>query len=212
MQVEPARRSFWRNLSPIWLVPILALAVAVGIAWRSYAERGTLIEITFLNAAGVTPGETTLRFRDVVIGTVETVTFTPDLSQRRGRGADRVAGGRHRCPADAQFWVVRPQVSTRGISGLSTVLSGVYIQAQWTPAPGAEHRRFTGLESPPLIEQGNKGTADHHPRPRRQHAAGRRAGALSRHRGRPDRDAEAHRGRQRGDGRRLHQRRRTTSG
>ena len=53
-------------------MPILALAVSLGVAWRAYSDRGGLIEITFTNAAGVTPGETTIRFRDVVIGTVET--------------------------------------------------------------------------------------------------------------------------------------------
>ena len=69
LDISPARPSPWRNLSFVWLVPILALVVSLGVAWRSFSERGVLIEISFLNASGVTAGETTIRYRDVVIGT-----------------------------------------------------------------------------------------------------------------------------------------------
>ena len=78
MDIVTPGRSGWRNLSFVWLVPILALIVSLGVAWKTYSERGGLIEITFTTAAGVTPGETTIRFREVVIGTVETVGFTDD--------------------------------------------------------------------------------------------------------------------------------------
>ncbi len=61
-------------------------------------------------------------------------------------------------PADAQFWVVRPEVSTSGITGLSTVLSGVYIQAAFVPEAGQRVSRFTGLETAPLVLPGTEGT------------------------------------------------------
>ena len=46
----------------------LALLLALGVAWRTYSERGPLIEIVFQNAAGVEAGQTAVRFRDVKVG------------------------------------------------------------------------------------------------------------------------------------------------
>lgn len=156
MKIESADRSILRNLSFVWLVPILALVVSLGVAWKAFSERGGLIEITFANAAGVTPGETTLRFRDVIIGTVETVSFTDDLTRVivRARVDQKVLPF---LDAEAQFWVVTPQVTTRGITGLSTVLSGVYIDAAWDTTSTGARTSFVGLETPPLVQPGRAG-------------------------------------------------------
>ena len=68
------------TLSVIWLVPLLALALTLGVAWKAYSDRGVLIEIDFADATGIRPGETPLKFREVDVGTVETVGFSPDLT------------------------------------------------------------------------------------------------------------------------------------
>ena len=157
MRIDPPKGSFWRNLSLVWLVPILALVVSLAIAWQTYADRGVTIEVSFLNASGVTPGETTIRFRDVVIGTVEDVRFSPDLARVLVTAAiDRDLADS--LPADAAFWIVQPEVSARGITGLSTVLSGVYIETSFTPGPDGGARSFTGAESAPLVREGQQGT------------------------------------------------------
>ncbi|MFV0514456.1 MAG: intermembrane transport protein PqiB [Jhaorihella sp.] len=156
LDVAPARRPFWRNLSFVWLVPVLALVASLALAWQSYSTRGVPIEITFANASGVVAGETTLRYRDVTIGTVENVTFTPDLSQVliHARVQKDIAPF---LDQDTEFWVVRPTVSTRGITGLSTVLSGVYIEGAWDRVTGTPQRQFAGRENPPLVQPGRKG-------------------------------------------------------
>ena len=157
MVISPPKRSFWRNLSYVWLVPFAALLVTLFIAWQSWAERGQKIEILFENAAGITADETTLRYRDVEIGIVEEVTFAPDLaSVVVSARIDRTVAAS--LPEDAQFWIVRPEVSASGITGLSTVLSGAYIQAAFDPVPEAKATRFTGLENTPLILPGMRGT------------------------------------------------------
>lgn len=146
----------WRNLSPIWLVPLVALLVSLGAAWRSYADRGVLIEITFENASGITPDDTTVRYRDVVIGKVEDVGFAEGLS----RVSVWVRIDKEIAPyldEDATFWVVRPEVSARGVSGLSTVLSGVYIEGAWDQTTGKARTRFEGVDSPPLAHPGRDG-------------------------------------------------------
>lgn len=155
-EVQPPSRSFWRNLSVVWLVPILALVVALGIAWQAYSDRGTLIEIRFPNAAGVEAGATTVRYRDVVIGTVEDVRFSEDLSSV-------IVDARVNTEVlpyldeDASFWVVRPEISAQGVSGLSTVVSGVYIEGAWNNNAGTERRDFEGRDSPLFVLPGDQG-------------------------------------------------------
>lgn len=157
MDVSPPRRSPWRNLSLIWLVPVLALVVSLSIAWRSYSERGVLIEIEFQNAAGVTAGETTVQYREVVIGTVEKVGFADDLEKVVVSARIRKSVASY-LNDTAQFWVVRPEVSARGVTGLSTVLSGVHIEGTWEKTGGAAPKQFTGLEQQPLVSADEKGT------------------------------------------------------
>lgn len=155
--IAPVRRSPLRNLSWVWLVPLLALVMVGAVAWQTWRDRGVLIEIDFANAGGVSPGQTTVRLRDVIIGSVERTSFSPDLSRVQvfARISPEVAAT---LPGDAAFWVVRPEVSTRGIAGLDTVLSGVYIAGAWIPAERQEASRFAGLEQPPAIRPGQPGT------------------------------------------------------
>ncbi len=157
MEIVPPSRAPFRNLSLVWLVPVLALVVSLGVAWKNYADRGTLITITFPTAAGVISGETTVRYRDVVIGVVEDVRFSGDLqsvliSSRIDKDVAKTL------PVDAEFWVVSPQVSANGISGLSTVLSGVYIEGAWTATEGSDVRGFVGLPAEPMVRPGREGT------------------------------------------------------
>lgn len=156
--VRPARRGPIARFSPVWLVPLLALAISLGIAWQSYAERGILIEIAFPSASGVAAEKTELKYREVSVGMVEEVSFSEDLSEV----IVAVRVDRKLAPfmdEDARFWVVRPEVSAQGISGLNTVLSGVYIEASWDSEAGVAQTSFTGLERAPLADPTRKGTA-----------------------------------------------------
>ncbi|AMY69325.1 intermembrane transport protein PqiB [Frigidibacter mobilis] len=150
MEVRPARKRWWHQLSPVWLVPLVALTVALGVAWQSYAGRGELITISFQNASGIEAGQTPLKFRDVTIGVVEQVNFGEGLSEV----LVNVRVSRDVAPyidRDAEFWVVRPEVSVRGVTGLDTVLSGAFIAGRWDSESTGAHTRFTGLEVPPML-------------------------------------------------------------
>ncbi len=135
--------------SIVWLVPLAALLIALAIAWQNYTNRGPLIEIAFSDAAGMSAGETALRFRDVDVGLVEELRFSDDLSHvvasvRLEKSiADFV-------DADAKFWIVEPEVTTRGVSGLETVLGGVFIEGDWDTSADGLATRHTGLAQPPL--------------------------------------------------------------
>jgi paraquat-inducible protein B len=156
--IRPAGRGLSSRISVIWLVPVLALVVSLGIAWQSFSERGVLIEIAFENASGIVAEKTELKFRDVHVGIVTDVRFTDDLS----RVVAAVRVDRSVAPfldADARFWVVRPEVSVRGISGLNTVLSGVYIEGTWDSSAGVALTSFEGLEKAPLAGANRGGTS-----------------------------------------------------
>jgi paraquat-inducible protein B len=154
--ITPAGRSLIDRVSVIWLLPLAALLVVLGVAWQAYAERGPLLEIAFENASGVRAGTTELRYRDVTVGMVEDVSFAPGLDRVlvKVRVDQEVAPYIDR---DAQFWVVRPQVTARGVTGLGTVLSGVYIEGLWDNSPGAAVTQITGLPDAPLERVGQDG-------------------------------------------------------
>lgn len=154
---KTAARAARAGGSVIWLVPIIALIVTLGLAWNSFAGRGVLISVQFADATGITPGETAVKFREITVGKVESVRFTPDLSRVVVNiRVDRDIASY--IDTDAEFWIVRPQVTAQGISRLDTVLTGAFIEGYWDDEIGEEKRNFVGLDRPPLTRVGQKGT------------------------------------------------------
>lgn len=154
---KTAARAAQAGVNVIWIVPIIALVVTLGIAWNSFRDRGTLIEVVFADATGITPGDTALRFREITVGGVESVKFTEDLSQVvvSIRVDSDIA---QYIDDDAAFWIVRPQVSAQGVTRLDTVLTGAFIEGYWDAEISEAASRFDGLERPPLIRSDQPGT------------------------------------------------------
>ncbi|MFT6073704.1 MAG: paraquat-inducible protein B [Yoonia sp.] len=158
LDVRPVKQRIARKLSLVWFVPVLALAISLWAAWQNYTDRGTLITIVFENASGVSAGETKIKYRDVTIGEVEDVAFSEGLTVVlvHARIDKTVAPF---MDDDAEFWIVRPDVSVRGITGLETVLSGVYIEGNWDTEADVAQFEFTGLDTPNLIRASQRGTS-----------------------------------------------------
>jgi len=154
--ITPARKSLRQRLSLVWLVPLGALIVSLWVVATAYNDRGPLIEIAFPNASGVKVGETDVRYRDVTVGVVESLRFSDALAEVLvGVRLDKSVAPY--VDEDAQFWVVRPEVTAQGVSGLDTVLSGVYIEGTWNTTIDAPASRFTGLPKAPLVPSGQQG-------------------------------------------------------
>ncbi|MEO1549514.1 MAG: MlaD family protein [Pseudomonadota bacterium] len=153
--VEPPKAS--PRVSAVWLVPLLAIVIALGVAWQNYSSRGPLIQVEFETAAGVRAGETELRYRDIAVGLVEGVRFANGLSKVTLdiRLSQDIAPF---VDTDARFWVVQPEVTTQGVSGLETVLSGVYLEGDWDGTVGAAQTTFVGSARAPLLSGGREGT------------------------------------------------------
>jgi paraquat-inducible protein B len=144
-----------RHISPIWLIPVIALGVGIWLAYTALSERGPAVTITFKQAAGLEAGKTHLRYKDVQIGEVEKIHLSADLSNVTV--VARLEKEMETYLTDsARFWIVRARVMAGEVSGLSTLFSGVYIGFE-PGQPGAPKRDFTGLERPPVVSTDTPG-------------------------------------------------------
>jgi paraquat-inducible protein B len=137
------------RVSIVWIIPILAALVAIGIAIQRVRSEGPTITIEFKEANGIEAGKTFITYKDVRIGQVKAVELSDDYSKVvvKAKIAKHAAG---LMVDDAKFWVVEPRISLSGVSGLNTLLSGNYIGFQ---AGGSveDRREFVGLDEPPPI-------------------------------------------------------------
>src|SRR5262245_58185752 len=150
--IVPGRRA---RISVVWIIPILAAVVAIGIAVQRVLSEGPTITIIFRAAEGIEAGKTVVRYKDVNIGQVTAVELSLDYSrvEVKAKIAKRAAG---LMVEDAKFWVVEPRVTLSGVSGLGTLLSGNYIGFEVGQSK-REARTFTGLQTPPVITGGQPG-------------------------------------------------------
>jgi len=150
--VPPRRARF----SIVWIVPVVAALVALGIAAERVLSEGPTVTLVFKTADGIEAGKTFVKYKDVNIGQVTAVRLTDDFAKVEvtARIAKSAAG---LMVEDAKFWVVRPRISLSGVSGLSTLLSGDYIGFQ-AGASQKKARKFVGMEVPPIITDGAAGT------------------------------------------------------
>ena len=143
------------RLSPVWIIPILAAVVAIGVAVERILNEGPTITIVFRSAEGIEAGKTFLKYKDVNIGQVTAVRLSEDYDKVvvTAKIAKSASG---LMVEDARFWVVRPRFALTGISGLSTLLSGNYIGFEAGKSAKSQ-RTFAGLEIPPIVTGGLPG-------------------------------------------------------
>jgi paraquat-inducible protein B len=142
----------------VWAIPIVAALVAAFLAWNTWSQLGPTITITFDAASGLEEGKTQVKYRDVSLGVVKTVTLSPDLShvvvtaQMDKEATDHLTDG-------TKFWVESARLDASGVSGLSTLVSGVYVGM--LPGPGKPTRTFDGQANPPVLTMNVPGRTYH---------------------------------------------------
>ena len=152
-RIAAARR--W-NVSLVWLLPAVAVAIGVSLLVRTVFLVGPRIDIEFASADGVEAGKTEVRYKEVVIGKVQSVSLRDDRKRVVvGIQLDRSAAGI--AVEDTTFWVVRPRIGVGGVSGLGTLLSGAYIGTDAGVSKRARSE-FIGLEVPPFVLRGEPGS------------------------------------------------------
>ena len=144
----------FKFITSIWIVPIIAIVIALWLAFQYYSELGPKIEIIFQSNEGLREGQSQVKFRNVPIGKVLKVMLNED-----GEGVKVIARIDKEAAIylndEARFWIVKPEVGMGGISGLDTILSGTYINMM-SEKKKTSKRDFIGLEQPyRLLEDGD---------------------------------------------------------
>src|SRR4029078_8124812 len=66
------------RISVVWIIPILAAVVAIGVAIQRIMSQGPTVTIVFTAAEGMEAGKTFVKYKDVNIGQVTAVKLSSD--------------------------------------------------------------------------------------------------------------------------------------
>jgi paraquat-inducible protein B len=138
------RRRRW-TVYVVWLVPLIAAVVAGVLVYSRITEYGPTVRIMFRDATGLKPRQSEVRYRGVAVGEVSALELSPDLAYvvvtaRARREAAHIAR------EGSIFWIVRPEVGIETVRGLTTVITGPYIEV--FPGSGRPKTEFVGVERP----------------------------------------------------------------
>lgn len=135
--------------SPVWLVPLAAVLIGAWLIYQNVSTRGPLIYLTMPNAESIEAGKTVVKLRNVEVGKVRKVRLSDDFKRTVAeiRMEPEVEPLLNQ---DTGFWVVKPRVGRQGISGLSTIISGAYIQMRLGESEQPAYR-FEVLEHAPAM-------------------------------------------------------------
>lgn len=143
------------RISAIWIIPIIALFVGAWMLYQYQANKGATIYITMAQAEGIIAGKTEIKVRSVKIGQIDHIRLSDDKNSVIARAQiDKHYDSL--LTDDANIWVVKPRIDETGISGMSTLLSGVYLEF----APGESKlmkEHFILQDEPALIGKDVKG-------------------------------------------------------
>jgi paraquat-inducible protein B len=145
-----------RRFPLVWLIPIAASLIGIAMLVQSWRSSGPRVAIEFDNAQGLTAGKTHVSYKDVVVGTVSTVSLNKDRSGVIAT-VDFTRDARDLLKDDTRFWIVRPQIGASGISGIETLLSGVYIALD-PGTTGEAQTHYKGMGDAPMVTRGSTGT------------------------------------------------------
>lgn len=137
----------------VWLLPFVALLLAMFLIYKNYTNAGIIINVTFPDANGIIAGKTAVKFRGIEVGRVRNLTPLED-------GSGVLAQIEMNQDTEAyltdklKFWLVKPHVGIGGVSGLETLLSGAYIQVDGGEEvlDGNSSRFFEALVGEPPVD------------------------------------------------------------
>jgi paraquat-inducible protein B len=139
----------------VWLLPVVAALVGGWLAVRAILSDGPTVTIRFKTAEGIEAGKTRVKYKDVDIGLVKSITLGKDRTGVIVK-ADLSKAAEDLVVEDTRFWVVRARIAGGTVSGIGTLLSGSYIGMD--PGKSTQERRdFEGLDTPPVITTGLQG-------------------------------------------------------
>jgi len=130
-----------------WLVTIAALALGAVLVYQAWEQKGQIVLIRFNTAGGLRAGDP-VAYRGIPIGEVDEVRLGTDLESIIVQATIR-PDATGLIVEGSKWWIVRPEIGFRRISGLETLLGPRYVEVEPGPPGGSRTRRFEGLERSP---------------------------------------------------------------
>ncbi len=141
--------------SKLWWVTVACFILAFWLTWTSLPSVGPTITIRFPDGHGLKAGDA-VRHRGIEAGIVESVALSDDLSQITAT-VTLTPGAAGLAREGARFWIVRPQLSLAGVSGLDTAVGAKYIGVSPGDPDASQQSRFEGLGAAPPDENSGEG-------------------------------------------------------
>ncbi|WP_108946690.1 PqiB family protein [Shewanella halifaxensis] len=157
-QVQTPKIVKKKLFSPIWLLPIIALALGAWLGIKSIRESGIEVTIHFPSATGMDIGKTLVKYQGLTVGKVVDMSIDDTL-----QGVDvKVLMDYRSAPFindGTKFWLVKPKATITGVEGLDTLFSGNYISI--LPGEGDSRSYFEAETKAPVITPGVEGLVVH---------------------------------------------------
>ncbi|MEM5421874.1 MlaD family protein [Paraburkholderia ferrariae] len=141
----------------VWAAWVLANLAGGLMLAQALSQRSTRVTVSFVSGAGLVAGKTPVRYRGVVVGRLEHLRLSAD-GQRVDAELRLDAAGPHIAMCGTKFWVVRPRIDVKNISGLLTAVSGTWIDVDIDIHSPRACYTFTGFDTPPSITSDAEGT------------------------------------------------------
>ncbi|QYK14635.1 MlaD family protein [Shewanella rhizosphaerae] len=153
-QIETPKVVKKKLFSPIWLLPLIALALGAWLGIKSIRESGVEVRIHFPSATGIDVGKTLVRYQGLTVGKVVDISIDDQL---QGVYVDLLMDYRSTpfLRDETKFWLVTPKASITGVEGLDALFSGNYIAIQ--PGEGDYKNEFTAEDQAPPVAPGSDG-------------------------------------------------------
>ncbi len=129
----------------VWVIPLLAVFLAFWMLYKFYSEQGEEIVVTFNDGSGLIERKSLLKYKGIVVGHVSDIALNEDdiskvdvtfsVSKNAIKAVAREGN---------EFWKVKPRVTLTEVSGLETIVGGLYIEI--FPA----EKTFEALQKLPL--------------------------------------------------------------
>ena len=143
------------GMTRLWWLAVACLLLAIGLVIWSLPPQGTRITISFPEGHGL-KAEDAVRYRGIDVGVVESVELPRAMDSVQAH-VNLLPSAKRLAVEGSRFWIVRPQLSISGVSGLETAVGHKYIEV----IPGLMDSRlvtkFEGLAQPPADSTSSNG-------------------------------------------------------
>lgn len=119
-----------KKSSITWLIPLVALLATSWLIYKSISEAGVDIVVNFKSGNGFKAGKTMVFYKGYNLGKISKVTVGNDLQSVNAHITISNEAANFITREGTEFWIVKPKFSVSEISGLDTIISGVYIEVR----------------------------------------------------------------------------------